>query len=457
MRLAKLITNCPTIFLLILFPSLLPQNTNAQENSPYSRYGVGDLVPTQNIVSRGMGGVSAGYGQAYNINFVNPASLGNIYNTIFELGTEVDIRTIKSTSSPEKYRSNNLVISYLQLAFPVASKKMLKKDSINWVMSFGLRPYSRINYKINTEKRLTGIDSLSTLYEGQGGISQMNIGTALKFGKSKKREISIGAMAGYAFGNKDFSTRLTFINDTVAYYKSNYEVKSRFGGIFVNTGFQYLVRFASKRDSTKSSILKIGVYANLRQKLRAKQETINETFGYNGSGGTVTIDSVFKVNDVPGDVIIPGTYGGGFTYITADDRWLIGADFEYSNWSAYRYYNQQDFANNSWILRAGAEYNPVGNRPNLSRSFWNTVRYRAGFYFGPDYIKLSETRNNYAATVGATFPLTKFVRDQLVFLNTAIEAGGRGSRESMGVRETYLRINFGISMNAAWFRKRRYD
>src|SRR5215216_3408177 len=33
----------------------------SQENSPYSRYGLGDMIPDHNIVTRGMGGIAAGY------------------------------------------------------------------------------------------------------------------------------------------------------------------------------------------------------------------------------------------------------------------------------------------------------------------------------------------------------------------------------------------------------------
>ena len=46
----------------------------AQDNSPYSRYGIGDLVPGTNIVNRSMGGVTAGYFDQLSINFNNPAS-----------------------------------------------------------------------------------------------------------------------------------------------------------------------------------------------------------------------------------------------------------------------------------------------------------------------------------------------------------------------------------------------
>jgi len=50
----------------------------AQENSPYSRYGFGDLSPNHNIITRGMGGIAAGYSDFQSINFINPASYGNL-------------------------------------------------------------------------------------------------------------------------------------------------------------------------------------------------------------------------------------------------------------------------------------------------------------------------------------------------------------------------------------------
>ena len=46
----------------------------AQDNSPYSRYGLGDLTPNTNIVNRGMGSFSAAYSDPLSINFSNPAS-----------------------------------------------------------------------------------------------------------------------------------------------------------------------------------------------------------------------------------------------------------------------------------------------------------------------------------------------------------------------------------------------
>ncbi len=439
----------------------------AQENSPYSRYGLGDLVPAQNITNRGMGGISAAYsdyglvGAPFNINLTNPASLGNLTNTknfsntIFDFGGEIDIRSLKSTTTPDKYKSTNTVISYLQIGFPVSSKKMERKGT-SWGVSFGLRPISRINYKIEQNSRLSSIDSTNTLFEGSGGVNQFNVSTGIKkIGKgAQKNEISIGISSGYTFGTRDYSTRLSLVNDSIDYYKSNAIVKSRFGGIFLTTGIQYEIH------TKNAGTLRLGAYANLQRNLKAKQSTINETFGYDASGAVVTIDSVSSINDVPGTVTMPATYGAGFTYHTKNKHWLLGADFETTNWSAYRYFSEKEQVANNWVLRMGAEYYPA-NYNAANNKYFNYVKYRAGFYFGPDYIKINETRNQYAATIGASFPLTTprtiQSRGEYVSLNTSVEAGGRGNKSSVGLRENFIRISFGVSMNARWFQKRSYD
>ena len=60
MHLAKLTTDgFKRILALVLLPFTYTF-ASAQENSPYSRYGIGDLVPNQNIVNRGMGELPLG-------------------------------------------------------------------------------------------------------------------------------------------------------------------------------------------------------------------------------------------------------------------------------------------------------------------------------------------------------------------------------------------------------------
>ncbi len=438
-----------TLFIFVVFTYTF---ASAQDNSPYSRYGLGDIVPSQNMVSRGMGGITAGlidssgflpYSQSINLN--NPASLGSLNTTLFDFGAEIDIRNLKSNSSPEKFTAVNTIISYLQLGFPITPKRMAAKGNY-WGISFGLRPETRVGYKIIAADRLVGIDSISTLFEGSGGLNRANFSTGIKF-----KRLSLGLSTGYSFGNRETSTKLGFNNDTVRYMQSNTLAQARFGGVFLNLGAQYAIRLQNK------SVLRLGVTANLKQNLRAKRDNVNETFQYSNDGSVISIDTVNFSKDSPGTITLPASFTGGFTY--TNDHWVYGADVEYSTWSQFRYFGAKDAVQDNVTVRMGAQYYPARiNTP--SNKYWSFVRYRAGFYYGNDYINLNSNRPAYGVTFGAGLPLTSFRRLRLgefVTLNAGAEAGQHGNKSNLGIRETILRFNFGVAMTAAWFQRRKYD
>ena len=450
MHLAKLTMNKYLPVLLVACGLQLV--ANAQENSPYSRYGLGDITPNRNVLSKGMGGIAAGVVDYQSINFTNPATLGAISSTIFDVGAEVDTRALKSTSPAKKFTSANAIFSYLQLGFPLSSRKM-KKNDVNWGMTFGLRPVSRINYNIEKRERLSGIDSLQTLYQGSGGVNQVFLGTGFQLKEgigTKTRNFNFGFNFGYVFGTKNYSTKLTFINDTIDYYRSNSANNAHFGGFFVNGGFQYEV-------SVKTGILRLGLYGNLQERLNAKQDVVRETFSYDVNGNPYRVDSIYEQKDVKGTIVLPSTVATGFTY--QDSHWLYGADFEFTSWGNYTFYRQTDNVQNSWVVRAGAQYFPA--KLNTSaKKYFSFVRYRAGAFYGPDYVKVSNSRPSYGVTLGTGMPLTNLRRlsytGEYVVLNTAVEIGGRGDKNT-NLRETTTRFSVGISMNANWFQKRKYD
>lgn len=420
----------------------------SQENSPYSRYGLGDMVPKTNIVSRGMGGIAAGYSDYLSINFINPASYANLRTTIFDIGAEADRRTLKSISPAARFTATNAVISYLQLAFPIKMKKANKKD-IFWAMNIGLRPLSRINYKITKTERRRGIDSLGTIYEGTGGLSQAYLGTAVSI-----KGFSIGVNGGYMFGNKDYSTQLNFLNDTVQYSQSNTESKTSFGGLFLNAGIQYELKFNNKKKQ-KINALRLGAYGNLKQIMTASRDALVETVMFDASGNKFRVDSVFA-NNVKGEVIYPATLGAGFTYQTSN--WLVGADFETTKWQDYRFYNQADQVQNSWKIRFGTEYFPLKENTPFKKYF-SFIKYRFGFYYGPDFVRVTNSLPEYGFSFGAGIPLKlrkSYYETQTSMLNTAIEFGSRGDKKS-NLRESTLRISVGLSLSDLWFRGQKYQ
>jgi hypothetical protein len=418
----------------------------SQENSPYSRYGLGDVVPKANIVSRGMGGIAAGYSDYQSINFINPASYANLRSTIFDIGLEADSRTLKSINPPARFSATNAVISYLQLGFPIKMKKANKKD-IFLGMNMGLRPLSRINYKITNVA--SGVEKIGSVYEGSGGLSQAYFGTAVSI-----KHLNIGVNGGYMFGNKDFSTRLSFLNDTVQFAQSNTETKSNFGGLFLNGGIQYDFKIKNKKNKN-ISILRFGAFGNLKQTMKANSDKVVETVQYDASGLKIKIDSVFS-KQTKGEVIYPATIGAGVSYQTLN--WLFAADFETTKWQDYRFLGQQDLVQNSWKIRAGTEYYPLKDNTPYGKYF-NFVKYRFGFYYGPDYINVNGSLPEYGFSFGAGFPLKlrkSYYETQTSMLNTAIEFGTRGDKKT-NLRESTLRISVGLSLSDLWFGRQKYQ
>jgi hypothetical protein len=430
----------------------------AQDNSPYSRYGIGDIVPSTNIMSRGMGGISAAYSDFISVNFNNPASLASFQaipdagkkklssgRAVLDIGLNFDNRTLRENNNPEKFVANNILFSYMQIGIP------LKK---NWGLSFGLRPVSRISYRIHRFERLIDpqtqlpIDSVLTRYTGDGGVYLPTLGTGYKI-----NNFSIGANLGYLFGKKNYSTKRSFINDTVDYYQSNHETKTTFGNIFITAGMQY------KFNLNKEVTLTLGAYGNFKRELEASQDIVRETYYQDQVSGDLRLDSVSEQKNIAGSVVYPSSFTLGFIIESKQPDlkktgWLIGMDFVQTSWKDYRFYGMMDSVRNNWELRIGGQL-----RPAFQKNYFSRLTYRAGFFIGPDYIKLNENLPQYGFTFGMGIPLINYNRlspNQATFINLAFEYAKRGNNQNL-LRENLFRISAGFSLSDFWFIKRKYD
>lgn len=431
-----------TIKVTIFFLLLIPVVGFAQLNSPYSRYGVGNLVPQGNISTRAMGGIGAAIADPSSHNTINPASYGNLMFTTLDLGLEYNGLNLKSKDPVESFNSNYAIFSYLNIGIPLLSgnERAAKKDN-NWALSFGLKPESKINYRTLSTQR-TSIDSVSHIYEGQGGVNKAYIGSALKLGN-----FSFGFNTGYLFGEKNYGTQLIFNNDTVDYFKANYQTKSQFGGMFLDVGTQLRIKL-------KKGHIRLGAYSNLESTFNANRDEIRETFVYEEFEEMVRVDSVYEKTDEKGKITLPATYGFGFTY--ENEHLLFGADYQTSQWSKYRFFGQNDPTHNSWVAKAGLQYYPA---TNASTSYFSHVRYRAGFSIGKDYINIDNELPVYTISAGGSFPLRlrrTFYDRQFSVMNITFEYGSRGNKNNNITESTY-KLSFGFSLSDVWFLRQKYQ
>ncbi len=436
-------------------------NAFTQENSPFSRYGLGDLYPQQNIATRGMGGISAAYTDAQSINTLNPASYGYLSLVTYDIGLSIDARTLRSANPVSKYNSTNFLPSYIQLGVPLNRKGAS--------LVFGLRPYTRINYSVDEGSKINydslGVtDSIHTLFEGDGGLNQAFIGLAKRWGS-----FSIGFNGGYEWGNKYTSTRIDFPADSSYqnWYKSNSTDTTRYNALFLNPGIMANIKLSKITDpitkTVESYYLVLGASGTLEQDLNATRTITRETFQYNDDGSLIPIDSVSKIADIKGKINVPLTYTAGFVLnkttgngIFEVNKWSIGADYNSTKWTKYRYYGSPDQLDDSWFLHAGASFSPD---PLSGKGMFSTGTYRVGYYTGRDYINADG--NGYkvhAYTLGYSFNLRKFrsYDKQFTKVNTAFEFGKRGTGVN-NVTENFFKFSLGLSLSDIWFVKRKYD
>ncbi len=427
-----------TAIALLAFAPLL---CYSQINSPYSRYGVGNLVPLPSISNRAMGGISAGMSDPTATNTVNPASYSNLFYTTFDIGFEYDADNLKSKVPVANFKSKYAILSYLNLGLPLLNgNQKAQKKNIGWALTLGLRPVTRINYKLQTIGRIPA-DSVSYLYEGSGGVNQALIGTAVRL-----KNFSFGINTGLLFGEKKYSTRLSFLNDTVSYYKANYETQSHFGGMFLDAGLQYQIK-------VKNGTLRLGAYSQFKKSYNANRDIKRETFVYDQYGSATTVDSVYDSHEEGGKVTLPATYGFGFAL--EKEHFLIGADYETSKWSDYRFFGQKEPLRDSWNARLGFQYFPATTN---STGYFSFVKYRAGFSFGKDYIAVENDLPVYSFSLGGAFPMSRkrtFNNNQFSVMNISFEYNNRGNVNN-NITESMYRISLGFSLSDVWFLRQKY-
>lgn len=431
----------------------------AQENSPYSRYGLGDIAPSTNIVNRGMGGLSAAYADPFSVNFTNPASYSQFLSYIeektgkavsgrvlFDVGINYTSHTLREGNSAEKFTSSDILFSYLQVGIPV------KK---NWGLNFGLRQVTKIYYKINHFERLydpiTGlnIDSAVTNYNGDGGAFLGSLGTGVAIGN-----LSVGFNFGYLFGKKQFGTKRVFANDSVAYNPLNYSNQASFGDIYANAGIQYKINVSQKL------LLRLGAYGNLKHNINAEDDILRQTY-VSTPAGDVQLDSVYSEKGVKGKIIYPSGFGLGFVIEKKPDlknnkygNWLVGVDFVQNNWSEYRFYGSPDSVQDAWQLRVGGQI-----RPEPKKNYFSNVTYRAGIFIGRDYVHVVDQLPLLGLSFGMGLPLPNYnslARPQVSVLNLTFEYVKRGNNQNL-LKDNIFRISAGLSFSDLWFNKRKYE
>jgi hypothetical protein len=449
-------------------------------NSPYSRYGIGDVNNRVYGQGYGMGGTTIALQNdttpMFFINTSNPASYVSNRLVTAELG--LNYNRIRLLTTDTKKNLNSSSFGYVSIAFPF--KRW-------WGGSFGLLPYSSVGYNISDEQTITNIGKVDFSYEGTGGISQAYFGNAIKplnglprmFLQSKKyhqlkadhnyhkinkilnrrrslSSLAFGANASYLFGNIENKRASVFSSSNS--FNTQSSTISRVGDVYFDYGIQY----AHSIDSIKGRDLKenvkiiFGATFAAQTDINAKIDSLSVNYYRSGAGYDFTKDTVEYVEGHKGTITLPMTLGFGLGF-KKGDRWLVAGDFEMQNWSNFQSFNQNQGLKNSMRISVGTQYVP--NAKAGLKQYMKRVNYRLGAHYSQTAIELKNSQlSEYAVSIGLGFPVGRnYLLQNFSMVNMGVEIGERGTTNNGLIKEQFFKATLGFTINDRWFVKPKID
>lgn len=437
------------ILVVIFLVTLGLYKAEAQQSgtaSPYSRYGIGDLQSVEFVRVAGMGGTTIALREdtfPSQINFNNPASYSSLQHTTFDFGAKAQFVRLENNSTTQD--KQNVSFSYFSLGFPI---KKLRGGC-----SFGLRRYSQVGYQMSESKELTDIGQANFTYTGEGGLNQFYAGTGFSIIEDSVHTLALGFNASYLFGALSYVRQVEPDTTDSNILNLQYSETTNLGGMYFDYGLQYKVKFKN------NLAIGLGFTHALNKDIKGSLTSVAERYVTNSLGNPTFQDTAFYSKNTGGSVTIPQAFGVGFS-IQKGTKWLFAADYKLQNWSKYEAFGQKDNLADSWRGSCGFEYTP--NRfERAPKSFFQKTSYRLGGYYSTTYLQLNGTQlNDYGVTLGLGLPLPTQVysRGSISHINLALELGQRGTLASNLIKEGYINIRLGFTLNdGGWFIRRKYD
>jgi hypothetical protein len=439
-----------TILLAVCVLEARSQST-ATTSSPYSRYGIGDFSSQLMPQNMGMGGIATATNtiSGYNsINIINPAAYGAIRLTVIDAGINTDFLTLSQTGYGSE-RTGNTKLSHLAFAFPVTQHSAL---------GIGLVPYTQLGYHF-TQSNPKGFGSGSSIdtnavnyvYSGEGSLNKAYLGYGFSIGK----HLNVGANVSYIFGSlkEDQSTE---VPNLANFLDSRIEQDNHVGGFNFDYGAQYSIDFSTSRH------LVLGYSASVGNKITVQNSFIVSQYTYDAQGNqSNAVDSLIYTQNPNGKIQLPRINHYGIVYQKETNfehgpSFLVGVDYTTGNWSDLSIAGAAQGLQNSKMINIGGQIIP---NPNALKNYLSTISYQFGLIYEDTYLNVNNTDiKRKAVTFGLGMPLPHDRATNAFYkVNFSAEIGQRGTLNNGLVKENYVNLHLGFTLNDRWFQRYKFE
>jgi len=416
--------------LVLLITQVTAVHGQIQINSPYTRYGLGNLVENgMDPRITAMGGLYYGLRANNLINTANPASYSAFDSVSFVFdggifGTVINLQTNGQTN-----QGSYISLSHLMFGFPVTRW---------WKTSLGILPFSYVGYDIYSEEFYEDLGNVLFVFQGSGGLNQLYWGNAFPIGK----KLSVGFNMKYMFGSIIRSRGISF-PDSIEMKNTYIRGSLRPSDIYGEIGVQY------KTNLTKDLFIVLGGVYSPRLDINSKANYLATTYFGEINSAQFSYDTIEYRSNEKGSFVLPVRTGAGMT-IGKEGKWVAGADFLWQNWEEFTYYGNSDSLANRWRVSVGGEYIP--NRTAIG-NYFQKMAYRAGFYYGKTPLNL---KGKHLEEFGISFGIGLPIMKSKSTVNMSATFGKRGTTQNGLINENFVRFTVGVNVFENWFFKTKY-
>lgn len=411
-------------------------------NSPYSRIGLGEYnANTGGVRQMGMGGVGVAAPNAVNVNELNPALLFYTSRTTFEAGYNGQYKTVKNANGAN--RSGSGTLGYFAFSVPLSTK---------WAAAVGLKQVSAVDYESNIIDNVAGAPGQAQSLKqnkGSGGVSEAYLAQGYRINKN----FTLGFTASYVFGVIDESTGTAVQENTstARLINSVDRTSTRYSDFAFRTGAHYRQKIGKNLNVNLG-----GVYGFAHNLSGQRERTQEQQYADDGT----LASAASTLSDTRGSSYVPALAQVGVSFDN-DKNWSANLDVSQQQWSKFRAFGEQPLAlSNTMRLGLGGELTPD---PGSVEHYFQRVSYRAGVAVAQlPYQPGGKTLYDRSVSWGFGFPLPTATPLEATTFSLGFTYGVRGNTDILNagtnasnVQETYIRGQFGVTLNNRWFIKRR--
>ena len=412
----------------LLLTVFLIQISFAQKSSysPYSYFGVGETNFSATVENRMMGG-NTSYYDSVSVNLNVPASLSKLRFVNYSVG--LNLKNNRYTAQDNNAKSTTASLNYLSVSIPT---KILG-------FNFGLKPNTSVGYLLESVDEST--DPISTnQYDGDGGINSAFVGLGFELFKN----FGIGISTSYSFGN---------LNHYHSKLLTDVELYTRVSSESSLSGLSYNLSAVFQQKFRNNTLIYSSFVYQPESSLTSKNSQSIATLKSDGSfgGDTENIDlSLTGMDETKFTIPSFSNFGIGFG---EDKKWFFGVNIKSVSGNGYKNelmaLDNINF-NEHNIYSVGGFFLP---QFDSFTSFFDRVTYRAGFKFIDGALEVNgQDIKDFGINFGLGLPVGRISK-----ANIGLEFGQRGTDDFGLIKENYLNLIIGVSLNDLWFIRSMYN